>query len=232
MTIEEIKDNYGFNPASQAWVPMGGELLKMIGQPMLCMECSKESGEWNTTTKGITVKSISDYDMKSMMYKVCYVVDETKEEVENLFTPEGLSKEVITNSMDKKEDTFWKLMPYSYHSALTEEMLYFARVAKMFNEKEGMTFEEVKELSELKDQNVQFKYARNIVCVVKPKDDEICAMRIGMLKFKHSGKDDWKLFVYDGDGKSIYLEVKEGKFILPVNNECEVKIFDLQGKGE
>lgn len=173
-----LKKNYGFRLGSYKYIIPGGELMKYIGQTVVCVSFVKnvekdENGEevskWTNNFQEATIVSLSDFDVMQLTWLCRYQLKGEEEVKEIRILPEGYSFEG-----DDPENTgrMIRFVPMSLHFMMLEDEMFFLRLAKHWEERRSLNLEELLTLSRSKGQEATLKYSHNIGALVKLSDEE------------------------------------------------------------
>ena len=209
--LAKLKENYSYQPGSYKYVPKGSEILKYVDQDVLLItykKISEPTGEvdeegkeivnsrWETSGTRAYIVSISDHNSFDMTYLCKYRIEDSEEVKEARIIPEGYEYSVGTDV-----DEFIRFVPYSIHTLMTEDQIFYARVADMYDSKEPIKFEDLRTISDSKNQGQVLRYSHNIGAAVKLEDGTVLWIRIHALKIKHRQGNKFGLFFSDEDGK-------------------------------
>lgn len=231
--LSKLKTEYGYSPASYKYIPMAFELMKCIGQPVVMVTYTKEDKDpesedkestWSTDIKMVRLVSIYDHDPMTMTNKLKYntsLEDTGGEEVEVRVQPEGYE---FVNG--EETGTFRRFQPVSLHHQMMEDELFFARLRNLFDSRDTLSFEELKTISESKNQGQVLCYSHNIGAAIELEDGDLIWIRLHGLKLRHRKGNMYGLF-FSSDGKEwstiVYSDEKEYK----IGDWGKLKIIDL-----
>ena len=228
--LEVMKKRYGFDKADAKWIPGGGEILKCIGVEVIMVEFNKGEKGWTNKIKKAYIISISDYDPMTSTYLCKYrLVDEDKETSwrEVRIIPEAFS-------FENPEETrkMIRFVPYSLHCKMAEEEAMYYRVSQLFDSRKTLPIENLKQISESKEQEKTLTYACNIAAVIKTIDDQTLYFRINKLNLRHNYKDNYLLTLTDEWKKAYTIPIiaSEEEYVFKFNGDKIglLKIIDLE----
>ena len=222
---EFLKKKYGFDKGSYDYVPAGGIILKYVGQYVVYVEYRKnDSGNWDTSFKRAFIESISDYDPLNMTYLTKFKVEDEEETREFRMIPEGYCW-VETEDANYVQ----RFLPNSMHCRLVEDEIFYERLKDMWNEKETMSIESLKTLSESKDKGATLNYNHNIGCLMKLNSDpdNVLYFRISKLGLRHKAGNKYNLIVQDSEGNKIQVMITSDQKEYEFEGIGTFKIVDL-----
>ena len=218
--LEILKKRYGFDKADTKWLLDGGDILKYIGVEVILVDFLRDvNNNWTNKIKKASIISISDYDLMTMTYLCKYrTIDEDKETSwrEVRINPGGFS-------FENPEETgkMLRFIPYSLHCKIAEEEALYYRLGELFDKRKTLPIENLKQLSESKEQDKTLNFACNIGAVIKTEDNQTLYFRIHKLNLRHNYKDNYNLTITDGTNKA---------YTVPINSSAENYVFKFNGE--
>jgi len=223
-TREEIlKEKYGFSKASYKYIPKGAEILKSIGQVVICVDYTRqEDGTWKTEYQKALIIKISDFDPLTMTYKCKYKIGEDGDEQELQIIPEGYS-------WGNPEETGWmkRFLPYSLHCQFVEDELFYSHLADLYESKKTLDIEFLFNLSQSKEKKTQLKYSRHISAVIRLSGEkEVLYFRIQDITLRHKSGKSYSLKISDGENSYTFM-ITSDQEEYDFENIGKIKIIDL-----
>lgn len=238
MNKSDLK-KYGFSIGSYKYIIPGGELMRYIGQKVVCVSYIKtpiegavadENGnipsKWENTFTEATIKSIGEFDPMQMTWLCKYQVSDNEEVQEVRIMPEGYSFE----GKDPEETgKMLRFVPLSKHFEMMEDQNFYLRLEELWEGRQTLSPEALLTLSKSKGQEATLKYTHNIGVLVRLNDDEFEAaageskflwIRAHKLGFYHKNGSKFNLRVANND--------RSWSFIVDVNDPE----FDFEGSGK
>ena len=222
--LEALKKRYGFSKSSYKYIPAGGEILKYIGQPVVFVDFKKdENGDWQSSFESSIIISIDDFDPMTMTYNCKYALSDNIEK-EIRIIPEGFSWGDPEETGEMK-----RFVPMSVHYILQEDELFFNRLHELWNNKETMSLDSLKTLSESKEQEQTLKYTHNIGALIKTSDDSsLLWVRLYKVGLSHRNGEYYNLSF--GDERNRWtIVVKKSEKEYELKDIGTFKIIDLLG---
>lgn len=232
--LEKFHELYGYNPSSTKWVPVGGEILKLIGNDVVYVSFIKDAtGKWSSSYENARIISISNFDPVTMTYNIKYRTEKMKdtEWKEERIIPEAFSFDIAGSGI---QNTMNRFVPRSMHCSMVETEMFYNRLFKLYAKRDTMPLIGLQSLNDSKEQKKTLEYCCNIGAVIKASDDNsILYFRIGSLKLRHKSKDTYILTISDWDtGKKYMVEFgkldKSYQFTVNGENIGQLKIIDLK----
>lgn len=212
---EVLKEKYGFNKASYNYITPGAEILKYIGQPVVLVEFKrKEDGTWENGFRQAILDEVDGFNPLTMVYTAKYHTDNSEQKTIEVI-PEGFS---FGNPEETGE--MIRFVPLSLHYKMAEDEMFYNRLAKIFEERDTISIDGLKNLSESKEKEKTLKYCCNIGAVIKLHDGSILYTRVHDLRLKHR----------QGNSYSLYIENENNHASLLITSE--MKSYDFEGIGE
>lgn len=209
-TREQILiDRYGFNHSSYKWVLPGSVILEYIGQPVMCLNFTKDDKDnWNVTNKAAIIEDICNFNPLTMTYK-CYYRLEGSEETKVIdIIPEGFS---FGNPEETKN--MIRFIPYSLHCEMTERELFLSRIKNLMETRPTISIESIKALQESKEQDKTLKYCCNFGMAVELNDGNILWIRIHKANIHHKAGTTYSLrLVNDEDTWNLLIDSKSSEY--------------------
>jgi hypothetical protein len=217
---------------------MAYEIMKCIGQNVVLVTYDRvqepkedtneeDVGKWKTSTEVARIISIDDNDPMTMTSRIKYKVlkdgddiDQVAEE-EMRIQPEGYEF-VNANETGK----FRRFQPFSLHHKMMEDEFFFYRLADLYEKRDSMSLEELKTISESKDQGQILRYSNNIGAAVKLDDGSLIWIRIHTLRLKHRQGNKYGLF-FGSDGKEWSTIIFSSETEHNLGDWGKFKIIDL-----
>ena len=235
--LSKLKSEYGYSPMNYKYIPMAFELMKCIGQAVVMItykkieeekpegeaEGEKKEAKWGTDMQMVRVVSIYDHDPMTMtnMLKYNTSIDGDGEEVEVRIQPEGYE---FVNG--EETGTFRRFQPVSLHHQMIEDELFFSRLRNLYDTRDTLEFDNLRTISESKDQGQILCYSHNIGAAIELEDGDLIWIRLHGLKLKHRRGNMYGLF-FSESGKEwstiVYSDEKEYK----IGDWGKFKIIDL-----
>ena len=235
--LAKLKESYSYQPGSYKYVPKGSEILKYVDQDVLMItykrideptgEFDKDNKEiiksrWETSGTRAFIVSISDHNSFDMTYLCKYKVGDEEEVKETRIIPEGYEYSVGTDVAE-----FIRFVPYSIHTKMTEDQIFYSRVADLYDKKEPVKFDDLKTISGSKNQRQILRYSHNLGAAVKLEDGTVLWIRLHTLNLKHRQGDKFGLFFSDEDGKQWSTLVTPSDTEYTLTGLGTFKILDL-----
>lgn len=229
--LKKLINDYGYAPSNYKYIPMACEILKCIGQSVVLVSYErpeKKEGEeqdpsagWNTSTKLVNILSISDHDPMTMTYLVKYKEDKSEEEKEVRIQPEGYE-------FCNPEETghFIRLQPFSYHHQMMEDEFFFARLRKLYDERDTLPFDSLKTIANSKDQGQILRYSHNIGAAIELENGSLIWIRLYTLSLKHRQGSKYGLF-FSNEGKEWSTLIDSSEKVYNIGGWGKLKIIDL-----
>ena len=221
--LEALKKRYGFNKGSYKYIPAGGEILKYIGQPMIFVDFKKdENGDWQSTFETSFIDSISDFDPMTMTYLCKYrLVDGVQKELRII--PEGFSWGDPEETGEMK-----RFVPASLHYLLQEDELFYKRLENLWNDRQTISLDSLKTLSESKEQEKTLKYTHQIGALIKTSDDnKLLWVRLWKINLTHRNGEYYNLSFGDERNKWT-VTIKKSDSEYELKNIGTFKLIDLK----
>lgn len=225
--LEKLKSMYGYYRGNYKYITPGAEILKYVDQTVICVHFKQdeETKEWNSNYENAHIISIDDFDPMTMTYNCKYslVNSENKtEEKEIRIIPEGFS---WGNPEETGEMT--RFVPMSIHFTMVEDEIFFSRLKKLYEEKDTIEIENLRNLSSSKEQEATLKYSCNIGAAIKLEEDgEILWVRLHKINVKH--RNGTKYCIVFGDDQntwSVLADTEDAEY--EIRGLGMVKIIDL-----
>jgi hypothetical protein len=228
--LNELKGRYGFSKTDTKWLPEGFSIMEYIGIDLIVINFSRdpEKNEWvNTLSKGV-ILSLSEFDPITNTYLCKYTKDGMEEGSwkEVRIIPEGF--ELIGPDSNQMV----RFVPYSLHSKMIETEEFYKKLFELQVKSKNLSINEIKTISESKDQGSILEYSHNIGAVIKTVDNEILWFRIKKLELNHLHSNIYNLVITTWDNKRFILReissIDESyKFIAEHEEVGTLKIIDL-----
>lgn len=236
MTKEEaLKKKYGFSMGDHKYVLSGGEIFKYVGQEVVLVEFTKneETNDWENTIRGVTLKSVSNFDLPTMTWVCKYQDGEEEKEVKII--PEAFSFE--EKGLDESKHMI-HLISYSKHYEMMQDSQFFTRLEELWGKKEMLSKETLSAYNKMKVPEAVLGYTHNIGALVKLNDDlynkdrgesGFLWIRITkQLSFHHTSGDKFRLmFVNDDRSWSSVIDLSSGEKEYDFEGMGKFKIIDL-----
>lgn len=230
--LKKLVNDFGFAPGNYKYIPLGSEILRYVGQVAVLVtftrveEELKEGEEkpkthWEDKIDRATIISIYDHDPMTMTYMCKYKIDGNDEELEFRMQPEGYE---FVNA--EETGMFRRLVPYSLHCKMVEDEFFFARLEKLWSERDTLPFEALKTISESKDSAQVLRYSHNIGAAVRLENGQLIWMRIHELTLKHRSGNRYGLFFYN-EKRQWSTQITTEDKIYSLNGIGDLKIIDL-----
>ena len=226
-----LKKKYGFRIGSYKYIIPGGELMRYIGQTVVCVTFTKEEdGKWKNSFTEATINSLGEFDPILMTWLCKYKLKDSEEELEVRIMPEGYSFE----GKDPEETgKMIRFVPLSKHFEMIEDEIFYSRLEKLWEERETLKPEALTTLSKSKGQEGTLKYTHNIGALVKLDDDlvgegesKFLWIRLHKVKFHHNNGSKFNLrFSNDDRSWSFLIDVNDAEFAF--EDSGKFKIIDL-----
>jgi len=219
---------YGFNKASYKYVPAGGELLRFIGQVVIRVAFSKDSGSWEVTgTDRVFIKSIDAYDPATMTYRCTWMnIKNPEKENETRIIPEGFS---FSEKGPDEEGKMERFIPYSTHCRLVEDEAFYSRLKSLWGKRDTLGKDQLELISSSKDQAAILKYSNNVGALIKLSDSEFLWARIVELNLNHKAGIDYKVRIVTEEKDTWTFMIKSTDTSYDFENGLgEMKIIDLR----
>ena len=231
----KLKSDYGYVPSSYQYVPMAFELMKCIGQPVVMVTYRREEQEvkegeekpeerWNTNMNMVRLVSIYNHDPMTMTSVLKYrtsLEDNEGEEIEVRVQPEGY--EFVDG---ETAGMFRRFQPVSLHHKMIEDELFFARLRDLYDTRDTLSFEELKTISDSKNQGQVLRYSHNIGAAIELEDGDLIWIRLHTLRLKHRKGNMYGLF-FSSDGKEWSTIVYSDEKLHRIGDWGKFKIIDL-----
>ncbi len=230
--IKKLVNEFGYAPGNYKYIPKGSEILKYIGQTVILVTFTREEDEpeegetepkthWTDKVERALIHSIYDHDPMTMTYMCKYSVEDSKDIQEIRIQPEGYE---FVNA--DETGLFRRFVPYSTHCIMVEDELFFARLEKLWQERDTLEFDALNTISESKDQAQVLRYSHNIGAAIKLESGQLIWIRIHELHLKHRQGNKYGLFFYNEKRQWSTQVTKEDKSYI-LNGIGEFKIIDL-----
>lgn len=235
--LAKLKNEYGFVPSSYKYVPMAYEIEKCIGQTVVLVTYERDRdkeksedndglGKWNTRTDSAVIISISDCDPITMTSEIQYkLIKDGKEsdEVEKMrIQPEGYE---FVNA--EETGLFRRFQPFSLHHKMMEDELFFYRLQKLYEKRDTLRLEDLKVISESKDQGQTLRYSHNIGAAIKLEDGSIIWIRLHTLRLRHRQGNTYGLFFSSEEKKEWSTMIHSDEKEYTLGDWGKFKIIDL-----
>lgn len=226
--VEVLKKNYGFSKLDYKYIPAGSEILKYIGQEVVFIHYQKEGeNNWTTKSEKAIIVSIEDYDPMTMTYNCKYRLQSSPEkELEVRIIPEGYSWSEPKE--DGEVDSFVRFVPYSYHCKLAEDEMLYSRLADLYEKKETLTVEQLKNISESKEKSKTLKYSNHIAAIIKlDESGDILYFRLHDFYLKHRSGTRYAIGLTDSENRvhKMMIDSKDSEYSF--ENLGKLKLIDL-----
>ena len=228
--LKDLKDRYGFSKTDSKWLPEGSSIIEYIGIDLIVIDFQRdpEKNEWtNTISKGV-ILSLSDYDPISCTYLCKYHKDGMDKDSwkEVRIIPEGF--ELIGPDANKMV----RFVPYSLHSKMIETEEFYRKLFELQVKSSTLAIQELKTISESKDQEKILEYSHNIGAIIKTVDNDVLWFRIKKLNIHHHHSTVYTITITSWDNKMYTLrEISSTddiyKFIVSHEEVGSIKIIDL-----
>lgn len=136
--IEILKDN-ALGLGTVKWVPVGAEILRLIGWNVICIEMTKKDDGWESSASQVLIKEINDFDPLTKTYKITYIGEDKKVYEERIF-PQG-----ITFCDPKRCSTIHRFVPISLHEKMMEDEAFYGYLKQQFDSISGILGKEIKD---------------------------------------------------------------------------------------
>ena len=226
--LKRLKDEFGYSPASYEYVAPAFEIEKYIGQNVILVNYKKskeQEGKWETSTEMATIISIYDYDPMTMTSKIKYKVlkesEEEQVEEETRIQPEGY--EFVSPDVD----SFKRFQPISLHYKMIEDEFFFFRLKNLYDSRETLGIEQLKTISESKNQGQILRYSNNIGAAITLEDGSLIWIRIHTLRLKHRQGNTYGLFFSTSDKKEWSTVITSDEKEYTIGDWGKFKIIDL-----
>lgn len=247
--VESLKSKYGFKIGSYKYIIPGGELMKYIGQHVVCVTFTKktierEEGEstsvndsekytWTNSFSEATIKSLGEFDPMQMTWLCRYTLKDREDEVlETRILPEGYSFE----GKDPEETgKMLRFVPLSKHFEMMEDETFYIRLNELWETRRGLNTEELLTLAKSKGQEATLKYTHNVGALVRLNDEhfdptagesQFLWIRIHKLKFYHQGGSKFTVRFSNNDRSwSFVIDMENTEFSF--EGDGMFKIIDL-----
>lgn len=230
--LKKLKKLYGFDKNDIKWISNGADILKYIGIETIFVEFIKDAeGNWTNKLKKSIITSITDFDPMTDTYLIKYrLVDEDKDTSwrEMRIISEGFS-------FGNPEETgkMYRFVPYSLHCKLAETEAFYARIKNLFEKRDTLSLESLKQISESKEKEKTLSYRCNIGAAIKTVDGDILWFRLSNITLRHTHKDKYSLTLTDDNNKTYYLNISSNdtsyKFSYSKGEVIgDIKIIDLE----
>ena len=233
----KLKEDFGYNKLSYKYIPAGSEILRYIGQAVVVVTFKKiwrtEKDEEGNDVKKYSLEdhmergfllSLNNFDPMTKTYLCKYKIDGQEEEKETRIQPEGFE---FVNLDDEKVEQSIRLVPYSYHCRMVEDEFTQARIKDLFEKRDTLNIEELKMISESKNQGEVLRYAHNVIAAIKMEDGTIFGVRIWTLRLKHRQGTKYGLF-FSGEGnRELSTIISSEDKVYKLGDYGEMKIIDL-----
>lgn len=256
--LEQIKKNYGYDPASVEWIGKGGEIFEYLGMEVMRLNFTRtevgdpEKGtedKWeNKVGKSLLLRCENFDPMTETVDLVWKDVDYSKPEDEweihtTKITPIGFSYGDPGESGE-----MIRFMPYSLHTKKIETEALFAKLGFLMTEpiekSKAVNLLQFEPLSASRDRERLLAHIINIAAVIKPVDEEfVYIYRLGNVSLKHQFKGVWKMTAKDTNGRgeiTLFIDTtkneetgEENMIEWEMRNsqnqiEAKVRFFDLR----
>lgn len=245
---DSLKKKYGFKIGSYKYIIPGGELMRYIGQTVVCVSFTKKQSEkvetegeesktapaaWENSFSEATIKSLSNFDPMQMTWLCKYTLKGKDDEVlEARVLPEGYSFE----GKDPEETgKMLRFVPLSKHFEMMEDETFYLRLEDLWKTRKTLGVEELLTLARSKGQEATLKYTHNVGALVRLNDEnfDLTAgesrflwVRIHKLNFYHKGGSKFTLrFSNDDRSWSFVIDVNDTEFSF--ENDGMFKLIDL-----
>lgn len=247
--LEQIKKNYGYDPASVEWIGKGGEIFEYLGMEVMRLDFYKEGETWkNKVGKSLLLRCENFDPMTETVDLVWKDVDYAKPEEEweehiTKITPIG-----FTYGDPEEKGEMTRFMPYSLHTKKIETEALYAKLGFLMSEpietSKAVNILQFEPLSMSRDKERLLAHIINIAAVIKPIDEEfVYIYRLGNISLKHQFKGVWKMSAKDVNGRgeiTLFIDITEDEQTGKANMvewemrnaqnqvEAKVKFFDLR----
>lgn len=243
---DSLKKKYGFKIGSYKYIIPGGELMRYIGQTVVCVSFTKKQIEgaeadengvipstWENSFSEATIKSLCNFDPMQMTWLCKYTLKGKDDEVlETRVLPEGYSFEGEDPETTGK---MLRFVPLSKHFEMMEDESFYLRLENLWETRKTLGVEELLTLARSKGQEPTLKYTHNVGALVKLDDEnfdpktgesKFLWIRIHKLKFYHQGGSKFTLrFSNDDRSWSFVIDTNDTEFNF--ENDGMFKIIDL-----
>lgn len=237
--FKDYQEVYSFNSGSPRWLPRGGELQKYVGQDIVKITYLGDSADgcWASVQEMVRLLGISDFNEKTMTYKLKYspVIEKDKplstfKEVEEEIIPEGFSyiPSNATNSTERPE--MHRFVPLSYHLRVVEEEAFWKRITGTYDTSKTLPLSEIKKLAEIsKESLVTLTYARRIQATIKsPETGEFLSFRVANMKLEPMIVGNSEILTITSEyGDEFKMTVSPDMESYQVKDLGEIKLIDL-----
>lgn len=224
-SLESLKKTYGFDKSSYKYIPAGGEIFECIGQPIIFVRIYKDSNnDWQSTYEPAILEKIDDFDPLTMTWNAKYKLEHDETEKEVRIIPEGFS-------WGNPEETgeMLRFVPFPLHYQFQQDELFFGRLKELWDTRETLDLEFIKQISESKEQEAILKYTHNIGALVKISDtDDLLWIRLWKIGLTHKNGNVYYLSI--GDDKNKWMvTIKKDETEYKLKDLGTFKLIDLQG---
>lgn len=246
---ESLKKKYGFKMGSYKYIIPGGELMRYIGQTVVCVSFTKvpvegavadENGNipstWENSFTEAVIKSIGEFDPMQMTWLCKYQLKDEKEEKEVRIMPEGFSFE---GTDPEKVGSMIRFIPLSKHFEMMEDQNFYIRLEELWEKRKNLTPEALLTLSRSKGQEATLKYTHNVGALVRLDDEDydpaagesrFLWIRMHKLGFHHNNGSKFNIrFSNDERSWSFMIDVNDAEFSF--EGTAKFKIIDLSDGG-
>ena len=229
---ENLIEKYGYNTGSSKWIPSGSEILQLIGTTAIFVEYNKneKTGKFVSSFKQALIRSINDFDPVTITYEITYSLEDNPDKIlKERIIPEGFSLDIAGGGIQNYMNRF---IPYSLHCKCIEEGFLYDRLENLYNKRDTLPLNSLKNISISKEQEKLLTYSNNLWVVIRVENTgQILGYRIHSLTVKKDTKTKWRIFAYDSEGKniSVSFEPEETEYKLVIGKESigTLKIIDL-----
>lgn len=246
MNKTDLVKKYGFYLGSYKYIIPGGELMRYIGQTVVCVSYTKkpvegavadEKGEipstWENSFDEVKIVEIGEFDPMTMTWLCKYQPKDKEDILEVRVMPEGYSFE---GKNPEETGKMIRFVPLSKHFEMMEDEMFFLRLENLWEERKTLTPEALMTLSRSKGQEATLKYTHNIGVLVRLGDEyydpkigesRFLWIRIHKLGFHHNSGSKFNLRVANNERSwSFMIDANDTEFPFE-GGKGSFKIIDL-----
>lgn len=256
--LENIKKNYGYDPADVKWIGRGGSIFEYLGMEVMRLDFTRVSkadpevegseDKWENKVGKALLLKCKNYDPMTETVDLMWKdVDYGREEKDWDIHTTKITSIGFSYGDPAERGEMVSFMPYSRHTKKIETEALYAKLKFLMMDKENkaITLSNLLDLASSRDKERLLGHVIDIATVIKPVDeDDVYIYRLGTLGMKHQFGSVWKLTAKDVDGRgeiTLNIDTAPGEDGIDTNTqlwemrngssgkvEAYVRFFDLR----